>query len=119
MIAAGPTLDRYVPLLGNEVEELRALARPLAGAEVLMVNSTAVGGGVAEAAGPRGAAVRRAESARGVASVRRRKDFFEVTKAFHNALHGGAFHGGRKPSRYFAPTANGTWRVCTWTANSS
>ena len=48
MIAPAPSLDRYVPLLGAEVDELRTLAGPLAGREVLMVNSTAVGGGVAE-----------------------------------------------------------------------
>ncbi len=39
----GLSLDQYVPLLGNEIEELRALARPLAGREVRMVNSTRVG----------------------------------------------------------------------------
>jgi len=43
------TLEKYVPLLGSaEIEELRALAGPLEGATVSMVNSTAVGGGVAE-----------------------------------------------------------------------
>ena len=43
------TLDQYVPLLGAaEVDELRTLAEPLEGSTVDMVNSTAVGGGVAE-----------------------------------------------------------------------
>jgi hypothetical protein len=41
-------LDDYVPILGiQEVDDLRALARRLAGRTVQMVNSTAVGGGVA------------------------------------------------------------------------
>ena len=53
MIAAHETvsvsLDHYVPLLGAaEVEELRTLAVPLEGTVVDMVNSIAVGGGVAE-----------------------------------------------------------------------
>ena len=42
-------LDDYSPLLGSpEVDEIRAMARPLRGKTVQMVNSTAVGGGVAE-----------------------------------------------------------------------
>src|SRR5580693_6651349 len=40
---AGLTLDSYTPLLGAEIEELRALARPLAGKEVAMVNATRPG----------------------------------------------------------------------------
>ena len=46
---AAASIDRYAPLLGAEVEELRALARPLKKRSVLMVNSTAVGGGVSNA----------------------------------------------------------------------
>ena len=42
-------LDDYVPLLGSaEIGELRAMGGLLRDAGVLMVNSTAVGGGVAE-----------------------------------------------------------------------
>jgi len=42
-------LDKYTPLVGAaEIEELRALAAPLEGSTIQMVNSTAVGGGVAE-----------------------------------------------------------------------
>ena len=43
------SLDAYVPLLGaRELDELRALAAQLSGRTVQMVNSTAMGGGVAE-----------------------------------------------------------------------
>ena len=42
-------LDDYAELLGaGEIEELRALAKPLRGRSIEMINSTAVGGGVAE-----------------------------------------------------------------------
>ena len=42
-------LDQYAQLLGaSEIEELRALAKPLRGRSIEMINSTAVGGGVAE-----------------------------------------------------------------------
>jgi hypothetical protein len=43
------SLDQYAPHVGAaEIDELRALAAPLRGRRVQMVNSTAVGGGVAE-----------------------------------------------------------------------
>ena len=42
-------LEDYRPIAGTEVlEELSLLARPLSGKTILNVNSTAVGGGVAE-----------------------------------------------------------------------
>src|SRR5512147_633024 len=44
-----PRLDDYEPIIGRpELDELRFLARQLRGKTVKMVNSTAVGGGVAE-----------------------------------------------------------------------
>src|SRR5712692_11479612 len=92
MIAEPPSLDRYVPLLGADIDELRALARPLEGRHVVMVNSTAAGGGMAELLNrliplfeELGLAPRWEVIAGG-------RDFFEVTKAFHNALHGGPFN---------------------------
>jgi trehalose synthase len=92
---APASLDRYVPIVGSaEVEELHALARPLEGATVEMVNSTAVGGGVAELL------TRLLPLMRGVGLdghwhvLDAGPEFFEVTKAFHNALHGGAYQPG-------------------------
>ena len=39
-------LDDYAELLGaGEIEELRALAKPLRGRSIEMINSTAIGGG--------------------------------------------------------------------------
>jgi trehalose synthase len=89
------SLDQYVPVVGSaEVEELRALAAPLEGATVEMINSTAVGGGVAEML------VRLIPLMRGVGLechwrvLEASLEFFEVTKAFHNALHGSAYQPG-------------------------
>jgi trehalose synthase len=86
------SLDPYIPIVGSaEVEDLRALACPLEGSTVEMVNSTAVGGGVAELL------TRMIPLMRGVGLESHWRvmdagpDFFEVTKAFHNALHGGAY----------------------------
>jgi trehalose synthase len=86
-------LDDYAPVIGaGEIEEMRALAKPLAGRSVEMVNSTAVGGGVAEMlnrlvplAEELGLDIRWEVMTGG-------DDFFEVTKAFHNALHGEPYH---------------------------
>jgi trehalose synthase len=82
------TLDRYIPLLGAEIDELRALAKPLAGREVLMVNSTRIGGGVAELLNRIVPLLEELGLRPGWEVMAGERDFFEVTKAFHNALHG-------------------------------
>lgn len=92
-IASRIPLDDYAAVIGaGELDELRALARPLQGRTVEMVNSTAVGGGVAEIlnrfvplAEELGLRIRWDVMTGG-------EDFFEVTKAFHNALHGAPYH---------------------------
>ena len=48
-VATRVPLDDYSGVVGTgEIDEMRALAKPLSGRTVQMVNSTAVGGGVAE-----------------------------------------------------------------------
>jgi trehalose synthase len=86
------TLDDYVPLLGaQEVDDLRAIAKPLAGRTVQMVNSTAVGGGVAEILSRLIPLIQELGLAPRWDVMMGGNDFFEVTKAFHNALHGGPY----------------------------
>jgi trehalose synthase len=92
-IPARIPLDDYSSVIGaGEVAELRTLAKPLTGRSVVMINSTAVGGGVAEIlnrlvplAEELGINIRWEVMTGG-------EDFFEVTKAFHNALHGAPYH---------------------------
>lgn len=85
-------LDDYAPLLGRpEIEELRALARPLRGKTVQMVNSTKVGGGVAEILNRLIPLAVELEIDIHWDVLEGGPDFFEVTKAFHNALHGSAY----------------------------
>ena len=92
-VATRVPLDEYSAVIGEgEIDEMRALARPLSGRTVQMVNSTAVGGGVAEMlnrivplAEELGLNIRWDVMTGG-------DDFFEVTKAFHNALHGEPYH---------------------------
>ena len=86
-------LDRFVPVVGSDrVEEAKRVARDLKGrigARVIWnVNSTAVGGGVAEMLQPllsysRGLGV----DTRWVV-IQGSPDFFKTTKRLHHALHG-------------------------------
>jgi trehalose synthase len=86
-------LSDYAKVIGEgEIDELRTLAKPLAERTVEMVNSTAVGGGVAEMLNrlvplgeELGLKIRWEVMTGG-------DDFFEVTKSFHNALHGEPYH---------------------------
>jgi len=86
-------LDDYIGVLGEaEVAELRTLAAPLQGRTVQMVNSTAVGGGVAEILTRLVPILQELGLAIRWDVVTGGNDFYEVTKAFHNALHGGPYN---------------------------
>jgi len=95
-------LDDYAPIVGApEIAELRALAGRLQARTVQMVNSTAVGGGVAEILNRAvpllqelGLSVRWEVITGGI-------DFFQITKAFHNALHGGGYEMGPESFEVF------------------
>ena len=82
-------LEDYVPIAGQAVvEELFLLAERLSGRVIQNINSTAVGGGVAEI-------LSRMVPLLGQLGVKAKWDvikgdekFFAVTKKFHNGLHG-------------------------------
>ncbi|MBV8847705.1 MAG: glycosyltransferase [Bryobacterales bacterium] len=85
-------LDNYLPVVGAaEIDELRALAQPLEGSPVEMVNSTAVGGGVAEILTRLLPLFRQLGVDAHWRVMEGDLPFFEVTKSFHNALHGEHF----------------------------
>jgi trehalose synthase len=95
-------LDRYLPIVGAaEVEDLRALAVPLEGSTVDMVNSTAVGGGVAEILARLLPLMRELGLVAQWRVMEADLPFFEVTKAFHNALHGAPFTAGPEAFEIF------------------
>jgi len=103
--AARIPLDDYAALLGSaEIDELRLMAKPLHGRSVEMINSTAVGGGVAEI-------LNRLVPLTEELNINIRWDvitggdaFFRVTKAFHNALHGAPYHAEQKDFDVFLAT---------------
>ena len=85
-------LEEYTPLLGGpEVAEMRALAKPLRGKQVQMVNSTKVGGGVAEILNRLIPLAEELEIDIHWDVLQGGADFFEVTKSFHNALRGASY----------------------------
>src|ERR1700688_2078731 len=88
-----PRLDDYKNIVGEaEIDELKFLARELKGKKVKMVNSTAVGGGVAEMLNQLVPLLRALEVQTNWDVITGGNDFFEVTKAFHNALQGSDFN---------------------------
>jgi trehalose synthase len=85
-------LDDYTPVLGEpEVAELRTLASRLQMRTVQMVNSTAMGGGVAEMLNRLIPILQELGLAIRWEVITGGNDFYEITKAFHNALHGGPY----------------------------
>ncbi len=86
------TLDDYAGVLGTgEIAEIRALAGRLRGRSALMVNSTALGGGVAEMLNRIVPLMQELQMDVRWDVITGGEDFFAITKAFHNALHGGSF----------------------------
>lgn len=96
-LASRIPLSDYAGVIGEaEIAELRTLAKPLAGRSVEMVNSTAVGGGVAEILNRLVPLAEELELKIRWEVMTGGEDFFEVTKGFHNALHGEPYHAEAK-----------------------
>jgi trehalose synthase len=95
-------LENYAELLGaGEIEELRALAKPLRGRSIEMINSTAVGGGVAEILNRLVPLAEELDLAIRWDVMSGAEEFFDVTKSFHNALHGEPYHADSKDFEIF------------------
>lgn len=82
-------INDYIPIVGEgTIEEIHALARHLQGKVIQHINSTAVGGGVAEILTRMIPLLKQA----GVESrwdvIKGNERFFVITKKFHNGLHG-------------------------------
>jgi trehalose synthase len=96
-IASRIPLDDYAALLGEgEIDELRVLAKPLRGRSIEMINSTAVGGGVAEILNRLLPLAEELELNMRWDVMTGGDDFYGVTKSFHNALHGAPYHADQK-----------------------
>ena len=82
-------LDRYEEIVGHqEVERLRRLAARLAGQRLVHVNSTRIGGGVAEILGWMVPLMEELGIDAHWEVIAGPPDFYRVTKAFHNGMQG-------------------------------
>lgn len=84
-----PLLPRYEAVVGPHVlDQLRQLAAPLQGAKVVHVNSTRLGGGVAEILEKLVPCMAELGLEASWEVIDGTSDFFHVTKSMHNALQG-------------------------------
>src|SRR5512144_1375588 len=82
-------LDSYESIIGQTaISQLRQLGRELRGASVVHVNSTRVGGGVAEILAWLVPLMQELGMKTSWEVIEGNDDFFAVTKAFHNGLQG-------------------------------
>ncbi len=86
-----PKLSEYIPVVGQPIiDDLKLLAEKLLGKTVRNVNSTAVGGGVAEILSRMIPFLQELGIDARWDVIKGGEQFFAVTKKFHNALHGKA-----------------------------
>ena len=83
------TLHDYIPIVGESViEDLTLLAKRLKGKSIQNINSTAVGGGVAEILNRMIPILKEMDIDVYWNVIKGGDKFFEVTKKIHNTLHG-------------------------------
>lgn len=84
-----PKLKDYEPIIGRSaLEELKALADKLSGKRILNINSTYIGGGVAEILARMVPFMNELGIDARWSVIKGDNEFFNITKKFHNALHG-------------------------------
>jgi len=84
-----PKINKYIPIVGQGViDELHFLGEKLEGRRVQNINSTAVGGGVAEILHRMIPLLKQIGVNASWDVIRGDEKFFTITKKFHNALHG-------------------------------
>lgn len=82
-------LEEYIPIVGQSViDDLRLIAGHLEGKTIQHINSTSVGGGVAEILNRMVPLLQELGVGARWDLIKGGEQFFEVTKKFHNALHG-------------------------------
>jgi trehalose synthase len=84
-----PPIEDYIPIVGEEkVEELRKLAAKLKGVKIVEVNSSAIGGGVAEMLYSQVPFVNQLGLEDEWKVISGTEPFYQVTKNIHNLLQG-------------------------------
>jgi trehalose synthase len=84
-----PDIKDYIPIIGKEkIDDLCFLAEKLTDMNILNINSTAVGGGVAEILSRMVPLLRQLGVNAKWDVIKGDEKFFNITKKMHNALHG-------------------------------
>lgn len=83
------SIEKYIPLVGRgEINEITSLAEQLGPTKIQHINSTKLGGGVAEILNCILPLFKSLGFDVSWDVIKGNKDFFEVTKKYHNILHG-------------------------------
>lgn len=99
-------IDEYIPIVGQAtIDDLKLLSEKLKGKTIQNVNSTLVGGGVAEILNRMIPLLREIGVDAVWDVIDGNPDFFDVTKKFHNALHGSAHNLVQKDFETFLATS--------------
>lgn len=99
-------IEEYAPLVGQAVvDDLRLLGERLKGKVIQHINSTPVGGGVAEILNRMVPLLRELGVDTKWDVIKGGEQFFEVTKKFHNALHGRAGEITKRDFEIFMETS--------------
>ncbi|MCK9572032.1 MAG: glycosyltransferase [Candidatus Omnitrophica bacterium] len=98
-------LEEYVPIVGQSViDDLKLIAARLKGKTIQHINSTSVGGGVAEILNRMVPLLQELGVDTRWDLIKGGEQFFEVTKKFHNALHGYSSEITKKDFEIFLET---------------
>jgi len=82
-------IREYAPIVGEEViDQLFKIAEKLEGKRIININSTAVGGGVAEILSRMIPLLNELGVDATWEVIKGTDEFFNITKTMHNALHG-------------------------------
>jgi trehalose synthase len=82
-------INEYIEIVGNDIiESLFIIAEKLKGLKIQNINSTAVGGGVAEILSRMIPLLKQLNVETKWDVIKGDEKFFAITKSFHNALHG-------------------------------
>lgn len=95
-------INDYIPIVGQSViDELKLLAAKLEGKKVMNINSTLIGGGVAEILSGMIPLLRQLGVDARWEAIKGNERFFNITKNFHNALHGVPVEFSRDDFEFF------------------
>ena len=112
------SLNAYQDIVGSAIiEDIKLLAQRLKGKKILTINSTAVGGGVAEILNRMVPLLKELEIDFRWEVIKGGEQFFDVTKKIHNALHGKEVEIGSQELEVYLETNKANIREIDFSAD--